>query len=480
MGPAGRLSRRTSAETGSTTPPARGRPTVVVCGLGPAGPDLVTEGVRDAVARISHRFVRTTRHPSAALVGEAASFDHLYEQAERIDDVYAGIVEALVAAAREHGEVLYAVPGSPLVAEHSVERLVADERVTVELVPALSFLDLTWVRLALDPIAHGVRLVDGHRFAVEAAGERGPLLVAQCDDREVLSDVKLAIGDALDRAPGPDGAAEPTVVALQRLGLPDEAIVEVPWHELDRAIAPDHLTSLYVPTLAAPVASEVAAFADVVRRLRADCPWDREQTHHTLRRHLLEEAYEVLEALDHLDVEAGTGFEALEEELGDLLFQVVFHSVLAAEEGRFTLADVARGISTKLIGRHPHVFGDVTVGSADEVAARWEHLKQAEKGRASVMDGIPEALPALLYASKVQKKAASQAVDWRALVRDDDALSETARRLLDAVDAARLAGDDPETELRIAAEHVRDRFRDQERLAADESEDDSPPAQTRK
>src|SRR5690606_31403318 len=199
---------------------------------------------------------------------------------------------------------------------------------------------------------------------------------------------------------------------------------------------------------------EVAAFAEVVRRLRAECPWDRQQTHHSLRRHLMEEAYEVLEAIDHLDVEAGEGFEALEEELGDLLFQVVFHATLAAEEGRFTLADVARGIATKLVGRHPHVFAGAEVADADEVAARWEQLKQAEKGRASVMDGIPAALPALLYAAKVQKKAASQGVDWRTLLAGDAAVGDTGRRLLEAVDRARQAGEDPETELRIAAEHV--------------------------
>jgi tetrapyrrole methylase family protein / MazG family protein len=446
-----------------TATPSR-RPRVVVCGLGPAGPELVTAAVTAALARVPHRFVRTTRHPAVSVVGEATSFDARYDAAGRIDEVYPAIVEELVAAAQRHGEVLYAVPGSPVVAEHTVERLLADERVDVELVAGMSFLDLAWVRLGVDPVEQGVRLVDGHRFAVEAAAERGPLLVGQCDGRDVLSEIKLAVGEIVDRgdAEGTGAGPEPSVIVLQRLGLPDEAVVEVPWPELDRAVEPDHLTSVYLPRLAAPVAGEMAAFAEVVRRLRDECPWDREQTHHSLRRHLLEEAYEVLEALDHLDVEAGEGFDALEEELGDLLFQVVLHSRLAAQEGRFTLADVAHGVSTKLIGRHPHVFGDAAYGSAEEVAAHWEQLKKAEKGRASVMDGIPAALPALLYAHKVQRKAASQGVDWRELVSGDDRLGETAWRLLDAVDAAGAAGDDAETELRIAAEHVRDRFRAQE------------------
>lgn len=445
----------------TATPGPAMRPRIVVCGLGPAGPDLVTAATRDAVARIPHRFLRTGRHPSAAVVGEAPTFDHLYDEAASIDAVYAGIVEALVAAAAEHGEVLYAVPGSPAVAERTVELLGADERVAVEVLPALSFVDLAWTRLGIDPVDRGVRLVDGHGFEIEAAGERGPMLVAQCDDRQVLSDVKLVLGDAGDA--GDAGGGGLTVTVLQRLGLPDEHIVELPWPELDRVVRPDHLTSLYIPRLAAPLANEAAALAEVVRRLRAECPWDRQQTHHSLRHHLLEEAYEVLEALDHLDVEAGEGFDALEEELGDLLFQVFLHATLATEEGRFTLADVIRGISDKLVGRHPHVFGDVTVEDADEVAERWERLKQAEKGRSSVMDGIPATLPALAYALKVQRKAASLGVDWRTVLEGDDGPGDLGRRLLDVVDAARRAGEDPETELRIAAEVVRDRFRRFER-----------------
>jgi tetrapyrrole methylase family protein / MazG family protein len=443
----------------TATPGAALRPRIVVCGLGPAGPDLVTAATHNAVARVPHRFLRTARHPAAGVVGEVPTFDHLYDEGESIGAVYAAIVEALVAAAAEHGEVLYAVPGSPAVAERTVELLLADDRVAVEVLPALSFADLAWVRLGIDPVERGVRLVDGHRFEIEAAGERGPLLVAQCDDRHVLSDVKLVLGDAVGGA----GGDELAVTVLQRLGLPDEHIVELPWPELDRVVPPDHLTSLYVPRLATPLASETAAFAEVVRRLRAECPWDRQQTHQSLRHHLLEEAYEVLEALDHLDVEADEGFDALEEELGDLLFQVFLHATLATEEGRFTLEDVVRGISDKLVGRHPHVFGDVTVDSADEVAERWERLKKAEKGRASVMDGIPATLPALAYALKVQRKAASQGVDWRALLEGDGAPGALGRRLLDIVDDARTAGDDPETELRVAAEVLRDRFRRSER-----------------
>ncbi|MGH9264388.1 MAG: MazG nucleotide pyrophosphohydrolase domain-containing protein, partial [Acidimicrobiales bacterium] len=318
--------------------------TVVVVGLGPAGPDLITVAAGEAIASVPHRYLRTSRHPAAVAVPGAVSFDPVYETAATLDDVYAGIVDALAEAAAEHGTVLYAVPGSPLVAERTVELLRQDERVAVQVVPALSFLDLAWAALGVDPLAEGVRVVDGRRFAVEAAGERGPLLVAQCDTRQVLSDVKLSTEDLGE------------VTVLQRLGLPDQSVTTVAWADLDKEVEPDHLTSLWLPAAAPPVAREVARFDQLVHTLRQRCPWDREQTHRTLTRHLLEETYEVLEAIEALDLEAGVGFDHLEEELGDLLFQVVFHATLAAEEGHFTLADVARGIHDKLVHRHPHVF----------------------------------------------------------------------------------------------------------------------------
>jgi tetrapyrrole methylase family protein/MazG family protein len=442
---------------------------VVVVGLGPGDPRLVSEATTAAVARSEVRFVRTTRHSSASLVEPATSFDGLYVQGESLDEVYAAIVERLVAAAAGYGEVLYAVPGSPLVAERTVELLRADSRVEVELIPALSFLDLAWARLGVDPVAAGVRLVDGHRFAVEAAGQTGPLLVAQCDSLFVLSEIKLAVDE------GPD------VTVLQRLGLPDEEVSTVVWAELDRAVRPDHLTCVWIPRLDEPVAAELQRFADLVRTLRARCPWDQRQTHRSLTRHLLEETYEVLEAIDGLDA-GPAGYPHLEEELGDLLFQVVFHSTLAAEEGQFTLSDVARTVHDKLVARHPHVFGP-----AGAPMPNWEETKKAEKGRASVMDGVPGNLPSLLYSFKVQNKAASVGFDWKdaagawpkireelaeleaALAADPGAgpavNEELGDVLFSVVNVARHLGLDPESALREAAAKFRDRFVAMERLA---------------
>ncbi len=421
--------------------------TVVVVGLGPAGPDLLTEAAARAIDRIPQRYVRTARHPAAGAVPDAHSFDDVYERAASIDEVYAEIVDALAEAAAASGEVLYAVPGSPLVAERTVELLRADERVDVDVVPGLSFLDVAWTRLGVDPVAAGVRVVDGRRFAAEAAGERGPLLVAQCDAKDVLSDVKLA--------PGESHPAE--VVVLQRLGLPDESVRTVAWDDLDRAVEADHLTSIFLPVGAPPIAAEVARFAELVHTLRERCPWDREQTHRSLTRHLLEETYEVLEAIEKLD--DPDGVDHLEEELGDLLFQVVFHATLAAEAGWFTLADVATGIHEKLVHRHPHVFGDVQAETAGQVMKNWEQIKREEKGRASIMEGIPGDLPSLLYAHKVQRKAVSAGVEVDPVDIGDAATDEEVGALLFGVVAlARRAGVDPEAALRATAARFRDDF----------------------
>ena len=424
-----------------------------VVGLGPAGPDLVTAGTIALLERIDVRFVRTTRHPAAAVLPAGTrSFDDRYERADTMDQVYAGIVADLVAAAEAHGEVVYAVPGSPVVAEHTVELLLADERVRTVCHPALSFLDLTWVRLGVDPVELGARLVDGHRFAVEAAGERGPLLVAQCDSSFVLSDVKLSVEDPPDRP----------VVVLQRLGLPDERIVEVAWEDLDREVEADHLTSLWIPELAKPVSAEVARFDELMRSLRVSDPWKADQTHDSLKRFLLEESYEVLEAIDAYDPATGDGADELCSELGDLLYQVVFHSAIGAEAGWFTLADVARAIHDKLVSRNDHLVAttDGQPGDAGVEGAitAWEVAKQAEHGRASAFDGIPAALPALTRAQKVGRKAEAlglarerrpdlEAAASRVVATPGDAEAIGAL-LAAAVALARGAGVDPEDALR--------------------------------
>ncbi|WP_436793163.1 MazG nucleotide pyrophosphohydrolase domain-containing protein [Actinospongicola halichondriae] len=422
---------------------AGARPTIVIVGLGPAGTDLTTAGATERLAEIGHVRLRTHRHPAAAPYADLPSYDSLYETAATFDEVYLGIADDLVATATEHGEVAYAIPGSPFVLERTVALLRSDERVDVEIVSGMSFLDLAWGRIGVDPVEAGVTLVDGHRFAIDAAGATGALLVAHCHAAHVLSDIKLAFEDD-----EPAGA-----VVLRGLGLPEETVVEVDWADLDRAVDADHLTSLFIPAVRAPVAQELVRFQGLVRTLREQCPWDREQTHESLRRYLVEETYEVVEAIDGFDPESPASVEHLEEELGDLLYQVFFHSAIAAEEGAFTIADVARGIHDKLHRRHPHVFGDA---DADSIESDWEAIKKAEKGRGSVMDGIPVGLPGLLYAHKVLSKADRAGVE---IPMPTDPAGELGSVLLGLVAHARANDIDAESAIRAAADRVGERVR---------------------
>ena len=390
-----------------------------VVGLGPGSDDHVTDETRRVIAECSRRFLRTARHPSAHLVPGATSFDEIYENARDFESVYEAIAERLAdeteRAAVAGESVVYAVPGSPLVLERTVRLLRSDSRLVVRLHPAMSFLDLVWARLGVDPVDDGVTLIDGHEFARRAAGLSGPLLVAHCHANWVLSDVKLAAEDLIDTTND-----DLEVVLLHHLGLSDEAVVRTTWSEIDRTLEADHLTSLYVPRLAAPVGHELVSFHELARTLRRDCPWDREQTHRTLVTYLLEETYEVVDAILALDPDDPTTDEHLVEELGDLLYQIEFHAAIAEQEGRFTMADVARGINDKLVRRHPHVFArGASTSSADppldddtsldELISDWDAIKRAEKAARGVsdgpFDGVPRSSGALSYAAAIRRRA---------------------------------------------------------------------------
>jgi tetrapyrrole methylase family protein / MazG family protein len=460
-----------------STPAARlGKVTIV--GLGPGGPEYVTQQTVETLAAHPHRFIRTARHPSAALVGEATSFDDVYEAADTFDDVYAEITERLVSAAAEHGEIVYAVPGSPLVLERSVRHLMADTRVECTVLPAMSFLDVAFARLGIDPVEARVRLIDGHEFVTAAAGDHGPMFVAHTHANWVLSDIKLAVDGATGDEP---------VVILQRLGTPDELITDTTWADLDRTVEADHLTCIYIPRLGVAVGESLVRFHQLSRTLREQCPWDKEQTHQSLVKYLLEETYEVVDALHALDADDPESDVELIEELGDLLYQIEFHATIAEQEGRFTMVDVVDGIHDKLVRRHPHVFGAVTADDADTVVANWDAIKHAEKGRTSVFDGVAMSQPSLSYAYHVQRKAAKVGFDWPDVGGALPKVAEEAAELREAIALGHRAGIDdelgdllfavvnvarhldvePEAALRVAAHKFRRRFEQVELMATE-------------
>ncbi|CAB4662523.1 unannotated protein [freshwater metagenome] len=453
---------------------------IVVVGLGPGDESLITVATLTVIQRIPHRYLRTAQHPSAHLVPDATTFDHVYDGASSFEDVYATIAEELIAAAQQHGEVLYAVPGSPLVLERTVAHLRRQTDVEIELHSAVSFLDDVWRVLNLDPVETGITLIDGHEFAEAAAGVTGAMLVAHTHANWVLSDIKLSIEDPDPTTP---------VVLLHHVGLPDQRIEYTTWSEMDRILEADHLTSLYIPSLGTPVAAEMVRFHQLARTLRDQCPWDMEQTHHSLVRYLIEETYEVVDAIEKLNPNDPSTDDDLIEELGDLLYQVEFHAAIAEEQGRFTMADVARSVHDKLVSRHPHVFGDVEVSSSSEVESNWEAIKRAEKPeRTGIFDGVVLGAPSLQLASKMQSRAAKVGFDWpdvqgplakiseeagevqQSLMSGDaDAtLAEVGDLLFAVVNVARHLDVDPESALRIAVNKFRSRVESVEKLASEQ------------
>lgn len=375
------------------------KPVVRVVGLGPSSAQHLTAHTTELLTSSPVVRLRTRIHPAADAFSGVSSYDDYYDSADSFEVLYPKIVDNLVelASTSPNGEVVYAVPGSPMVAERTVELLRLRSDVEVICEPAISVIDVACARLGKDPMALGLRVVDA-LGSVEPFRGPGPLLILQTYAPEILA----SVADRLPR--------ETVVTVLHHVGLDDEVIKELPAMELVSFDSADHLTSLWVEGLRT-AGESMDDLVDFMRRLRAECPWDQEQTHASLTRHLLEEAYETLDALEtfvRVESEGGDHSVAVahvEEELGDLLFQIVFHAELGDEEGHFNFATIADGVRDKLTGRHPHVFGDVEVSGSEEVASRWEDLKKKEKGRESVTDGIAWQLPALTLYAKLLRKA---------------------------------------------------------------------------
>ncbi|HBE28578.1 MAG TPA: nucleoside triphosphate pyrophosphohydrolase, partial [Ktedonobacter sp.] len=256
------------------------------------------------------------------------------------------------------------------------------------------------------------RLVDATMLAAlgvdEVAGKivpTLPLLVGQVYNRRLASAVKLTLSELY-----PD---EWPVKLVRAAGVSaDETVITLPLYELDRGTSlANHLSTLYVPPVAVMTALRLPeTLRYIIMRLRREpdgCPWDRKQTHQSLTRHVIEETYEVVEALEENDM------EKLADELGDLLLQVYLHAEIARQEGDFAIGDVFEHVNAKLIRRHPHVFGEIEVSGAEQVVQNWDEIKKQERIAAgrnveaeSVLVGVPQAAPALTIAQEYQKRAA--------------------------------------------------------------------------
>lgn len=406
--------------------------TLTIVGLGPGAAGNLSVETMALLKSDAQVILRTAVHPTVEeLEKQKVAFiscDSFYEQGESFEEVYNKITDFVLHKAAEQ-DVVYAVPGSPLVAERTVVLLreaAKSKGIKTVIKPSMSFLDLAYVELEIDPIA-GLRIIDAQDFEGIADAGRYPLMITQVYSQLVASDLKLALMENL--------ADDAEVYFLRNLGLPDEECRKVRIFELDRQPQIDHLTSVFVPQNLAAAETEPAEdefedsvtdseelyaetyyddvdiqpLVDVMKALRepGGCPWDIEQTHSSIRSNMIEEVYEFIEAVDNHDI-AG-----MREELGDVLMQVVFHARIEEEAGNFDLQDVIDEVTDKLIRRHPHVFGDVAVENSAEVLQNWDMIKKQEKTeRTKALDGIAQGLPALMRAYKLQSKAAKVGFDW--------------------------------------------------------------------
>jgi tetrapyrrole methylase family protein/MazG family protein len=415
------------------------KPVLTLLGLGPGDPALLTRAAIEHLTGIEELYLRTKVHPTVADLPShlrVRSFDDLYETAADFETIYATIAETLLERVRAGAAITYAVPGHPLVAEATTRRLLAaarEQRIETRIIAGLSFLEPVCEALGLDPFEGGLQLVDALELGLPSGSvwqgddawiqvqggdsytapsipypllPTRPALLSQLYNRRVASDAKLTL---LERYPD-----RHPVTLVGAAGTETPRVRVVALGELDHQLDLDHLTVAYLPAL--PAADDprgIDGVSWVVARLLGPggCPWDREQTHLSLRPYLLEETHEVLEALDAGDP------AALSEELGDLLLQILMHSEMARQAGDFDFGDVTAEIAAKLIRRHPHVFQDLAVDGSAEVLRNWESIKRAEhaaKGsaRKGPLDGIPAGLPALAAGQKLGDKAARVGFDW--------------------------------------------------------------------
>lgn len=451
---------------------------ITVVGLGAGDLDQLPYGIYRTLKQAAHLYLRTQEHPVVGQLREKgiafASFDDTYERHESFEEVYADIADQLFAGAQQHGPIVYAVPGHPLVAERTVQLLLqqgASRGVEIEIGGGQSFIDPLFARLKIDPI-EGFSLLDGTALRPDQVSPGLHTIVAQVYDAFVASDVKLTLMEIL-----PDDYQVTVATAVGVAG--QERIETVPLYELDRLDHFGNLSLVYVP----PTRDERVSYRqfsylkEIVAILRSPdgCPWDREQTHQSIRKNLIEETYEVLETIDDDDP------DAMCEELGDLLMQIMLHSQMAAEDGYFTVDDVVAALNEKLIRRHPHVFGEKSANDSEEALANWQEIKAQEKAAkgidvaaASQLSGIPRDLPALMYAYKLQKKAAQVGFDWDDVADVYAKVEEEYRELREAteeeragelgdllfavVNLARFLGLDPEEALALTNNKFKQRF----------------------
>ncbi|MED3560942.1 nucleoside triphosphate pyrophosphohydrolase [Bacillus xiapuensis] len=383
---------------------------IEILGLGAGDLEQLPLGVYKKLIQSEHVYLRTKEHPVVSELEKEGfyytSFDSVYEKHDQFEEVYQEITATLLKIAKTE-PVIYAVPGHPLVAERAVQLLLEqgpEEGIEIIIGGGQSFIDALFQSLKIDPI-DGFQLLDGTALKSSQLQINQHIIISQVYDQFIASNVKLTLMEQL-----PD---EYEVYMVTAAGSSEEKIAKLPLYELDRHVEINNLTSVYVP----PVNEDEILFKtfaklrEIIAELRGPngCPWDKEQTHESLKKYLIEESYEMLEAIDEED------YDHLVEEMGDVLLQIMLHAQIGEDEGYFSIDDVIEGISAKMVRRHPHVFGSVKAENSEQVLQNWQEIKKQEKGGQpeSLLSGVSKSVPNLIRAYELQKKAAKVGFDWQ-------------------------------------------------------------------
>lgn len=414
---------------------------LIIAGLGPGPIGHMSQETLEIISRGYKLILRTGRHPAAEDLARRGilftTYDNFYEEKKTFEEVYRSIVDDLITLHENNGDTLvYCVPGNPLLYEDSVELLLCEckkRKIEYRIIPAMSFVDTLLPLIGISSV-DGLLLLDALKIKASDINTDRHTIFVQVYNRFVAADLKLLLLEFY--------SPQQEVIVVRAAGVKDQEKKEtVMLCEMDHLEWFDHLTSVYI----APIPSLLQKRSDtysveelftVMERLLSPqgCPWDREQDHNSLKPYLVEETYEVIEAIDEEDM------GKMQEELGDLLLQIVFHAMLAQNSNHFQFKDIVKGISEKMIRRHPHVFGNVQAANSDEVLKNWEQIKAREKaenevsipGEKRVLAGINRSLPALLLAQDIQKKARKAGFDWKDINGPWDKVFEEINELKDA------------------------------------------------
>lgn len=401
---------------------------IKIVGLGPGAPEALTIGAVKTLEESENLYFRTEKHPTVDyLRGKLKGFktcDNYYEEGSSFDEVYQNIANDIIEEYKKTKDLVYAVPGHPLVAERSVLNIIElCEKNDIEytILPAVSFVDAMMDRLKIDPI-EGLKIIDAFDIKNQILDKRIGTIITQVYNGLIASEVKLELLEHYND--------DTEIIYVRAAGIEgQESIRRIPLYELDMQEDIDYLTSVYIPK-DLNNKKDFYDFMNIIETLRGEngCPWDREQTHESIKNNLLEEAYEVVEAIDEDDI------DSLIEELGDVLLHVVFHATIGKEDGYFNMNDIIESISKKMIYRHPHVFADECKETSEQVVENWEELKKKEKEYNTIseeIDGIAKTLPALTKAHKVQKKVAKVGFDFEDINEAATKVEEELNEVLD-------------------------------------------------